>query len=78
MSAYQADGRKLWLDEGLVNAGNFLTLMVQKERKRELSQSEQKFKQMAAAFIYLYEKSKQAGVLDETDDFYLFDNETIH
>lgn len=74
----EADGRKLWLDEAGVHAGNFLTRMLHHEQKRILSTSEEHFKHLAAAYIYLYEQAKNAGVLDEDDDYYIFEKETLH
>jgi len=44
MSAVEKDGRLLWLDEGQVHAGNFLSQMLHTETKRELSVAEEKLK----------------------------------
>ena len=74
----QLDGRLLWLDEGQLHAGKFLSQMLHTETKRELSVAEENFKHLAAAYCYLYEKAKQHGVLDEEDTGYLFGHETIH
>lgn len=74
----QLDGRLLWLDEGQLHAGKFLSQMLHTETKRELSVAEENFKHLAAAYCYLYEKAKQHGVLDEEDTEYLFENETLH
>lgn len=72
------DGRQLWLDEGQIHAGKFLSQMLHTETKRDLSPAEEKFKHLAAAYCYLYEKAKQHGVLDYEDTEYLFEDETIH
>ena len=78
MAVPTVDGRKLWLEEGLEHGGNFLAKMISEEAKRPLSTAELKFKHLAAAYIYLYEKAKDAGVLNESDDEFIFNNETIH
>ena len=72
------DGRKLWLDESQLHANNFLTTMLDVEKKRTLSKSERNLKQMSASFLYLYEKAVEIGLLDEDDDLVTFFNETIH
>jgi len=72
------DGRKAWLDENQVHAGTFLSQMFHVESRRLLSPAEEKFKHLAAAYIYLYEKAQQKGVLDQEDLEYLFENETLH
>ena len=46
----KADGRKLWLDESLVNAGKFLAQMLNTENKRSLTRGEENFKNLAAAY----------------------------
>ena len=74
----KADGRKLWLDESLVNAGKFLAQMLNTEKKRNLTNGEENFKQLAASYCYLYEKAKECGVLNEEDPEYIFEDETIH
>ncbi|MDA7549076.1 hypothetical protein N8774_01400 [Gammaproteobacteria bacterium] len=72
------DGRKLWLDEGLTNAGKFLAQILNTEKKRELSASEEKFKQLSAAYCYLYDKADESGILDEEDYEYIFKDEMLH
>jgi hypothetical protein len=72
------DGRKLWLDESQLHANNFLTTMLDVEKKRTLSKAERNLKQMSASFLYLYEKAVEIGLLDEEDDLVTFFNETIH
>lgn len=74
----ELDGRKLWLDEGVAYASQFIAQMIKLESERDLSASEERFKQLSAAYIYLYEKAKQKGVLDEEDLEYIFENETLH
>lgn len=74
----QVDGRKLWLDEGLAYAGKFLTQALEIEKGRKLSAAEERFKQVSAAYIYLHDKLRSAGVLDEEELDYIFEKETIH
>lgn len=78
MSVPKLDGRILWLEEALVHSGKFLSQMLNTEKKRELTKGEENFKNLSAAYCYLYEKAKQHGVLDEEDMEYLFEDETIH
>ena len=49
----KVSGQKLWLDEGVVHATKFLSTFIKKEEFRELSQAEEKFKQLAASYLYL-------------------------
>jgi len=74
----KADGRKLWLDESLVNAGKFLAQMLNTENKRSLTRGEGNFRNLAAAYCYLYEKAKESGILSEKDNEYIFEDENIH
>jgi len=78
MSVPKLDGRMLWLEEALVHSGKFLSQMLNTEKKRELTKGEENFKNLSAAYCYLFEKAKQHGVLDEEDMEYLFEDETIH
>ena len=78
MSIPKLDGRVLWLEEALVNSGKFLSQMLNTEKKRELTKAEENFKNLSAAYCYLYEKAKEHGVLDEEDSEYIFEDETIH
>lgn len=78
MTVPTIDGRKVWLDESQIHAHNFLAKMLEVADKRNLSLSEKNLKQMSASFLYLYEKAKEAGLLNEDDDTLLFFNETIH
>lgn len=72
------DGRKLWLDEGFINAGKFLAQILNTEKKRELSVSEERFKQLSAAYCYLYDKAEESGILDKEDYEYIFKDEMLH
>ena len=71
-------GQKLWLDEGVVHATKFLSTFIKKEEFRELSQAEEKFKQLAASYLYLYHKAKEHGLLDEDTLDNFFTDEIIH
>ena len=71
-------GQKLWLDEGMVHATKFLSTFIKKEEFRELSQAEEKFKQLAASYLYLYHKAKEHGLLDEDTLDNFFTDEIIH
>ena len=48
------------------------------EKKRNLTNGEENFKQLAASYCYLYEKAKECGVLNEEDHEYIFEDETKH
>ena len=72
----QRDGRQLWLEESIVNASAFLTAMAMAERKRNLSDRESDMKQLALAFMYLYNVVEEQDLLDNVNNF--FNNETIH
>lgn len=78
MSIPKVDGRKAWLDENEQHAHNFLTTMMRVEDKRKLSLAEINLKQISASYIYLYELTKQSGLLDKPDELIEFLNETIH
>ena len=71
-------GQNLWLDEGMVHATKFLSTFIKKEEFRELSQAEEKFKQLAASYLYLYHKAKEHGLLDEDSLDNFFTDEIIH
>ena len=71
-------GQKLWLDEGMVHATKFLSTFIKKEEFRELSQAEEKFKQLAASYLYLYHKAQEHGLLDEGTLDNFFTDEIIH
>ena len=72
----QKDGRQLWLEENIVNASAFLTAMAMAENKRNLSDRESDMKQLALAFMYLYNVVEEQDLLDNVKSF--FNNETIH
>ncbi len=72
----QRDGRQLWLEESIVNASAFLTAMAMAEQKRNLSDREADMKQLALAFMFLYNVVEEQDLLDKVDNF--FNNETIH
>lgn len=72
----QKDGRQLWLEENIVNASAFLTAMAMAENKRNLSGREADMKQLALAFMYLYNVVEEQDLLDNVKSF--FENETIH
>ena len=71
-------GQKLWLDEGVVHATKFLSTFIKKEEFRELSQAEERFKQLAASYLYLYQKAQEHGLLDEDTLDNFFTDEIIH
>ncbi len=70
------DGRHLWLQENIVNASTFTAAISMVEAKRELSKKEQDMKNVALAFMYLYNVVEEQGLLGEVESF--FNNETIH
>lgn len=72
----QKDGRQLWLEESIVNASAFLTAMAMAEQKRNLSDREADMKQLALAFMFLYNVVEEQELLNNVDNF--FHNETIH
>lgn len=78
MGIPKMDGRKAWLDESQVHAGNFLTKMMQVETQRKLSNAENHLKHISASFIYLYDRAMQAGLLEDPDELLEFLDETIH
>ena len=70
------DGRTLWLQESIVNASTFTAAINMVETKRELSNKEKDMKNVALAFMYLYNIVEDQGLLDDVESF--FNNETIH
>ena len=70
------DGRDLWLDETVVNASGFLAAMQLTERKRNLSEKETDMRNLALAFMYLYNVVEEQDLLDGVESF--FNNQTIH
>lgn len=70
------DGRTLWLQESIVNASTFTAAINMVETKRELSRKETDMKNVALAFMYLYNVVEEKGMLDDVESF--FTQETIH
>ena len=72
----EVDGRYLWLQESVLNAAQFTTAIDIVAGKRDLSRKEKDMKNVALAFLYLYNFVEEQGLLNEVDSF--FTNETIH
>jgi len=72
----EVDGRYLWLQESVLNAAQFTAAIEIVANKRELSRKEKDMKNVALAFMYLYNVVEEQGLLNEVDSF--FTNETIH
>jgi|TARA_B110000263_G_C15210134_1_gene464806 hypothetical protein len=70
------DGRDLWLDETVVNASGFLAAMQMTEHKRMLTEKETDMRNLALAFMYLYNVVEEQELLNEVESF--FGNETLH
>ena len=70
------DGRDLWLDETVVNASGFLAAMAMTEHKRGLNDKEREMRNLALAFMYLYNVVEEQELLNEVESF--FGNETLH
>ena len=70
------DGRTLWLQESIVNASTFTAAINMVETKRELSNKEKDMKNVALAFMYLYNIVEEKGLLNDEESF--FTQETIH
>ena len=70
------DGRYLWLQESALNASTFTAAINMVEAKRELSNKEKDMKNVALAFMYLYNIVEDQGLLDDVESF--FNKETIH
>ena len=70
------DGRYLWLQESALNASTFTAAINMVEATRELSNKEKDMKNVALAFMYLYNIVEDQGLLDNVESF--FNNETIH
>ena len=70
------DGRYLWLQESALNASTFTADINMVEAKRELSNKEKDMKNVALAFMYLYNIVEEKGLLDDVESF--FTQETIH
>jgi hypothetical protein len=74
----QADGRKLWLDECLVNSTSLLVHTEKTEQKRNLTRRERKIKQLSTAYLYLYTKMQEEGLLSPGDEDNFFKPEILH
>ena len=70
------DGRYLWRQDSALNASTFTAAIIMVEAKRELSNKEKDMKNVALAFMYLYNIVEDQGLLDDVESF--FNNETIH
>ena len=70
------DGRYLWLQESALNASTFTAAINMVEAKRELSNKEKDMKNVALAFMYLYNVVEEKGLLNDVESF--FTQETIH
>jgi hypothetical protein len=65
------DGRTLWLQESIVNASTFTAAINMVETKRELSRKETDMKNVALAFMYLYNVVEEKGMLDDVESFFI-------
>jgi hypothetical protein len=74
----QADGRKLWLDECLVNSTTLLVQTEKTEQKRNLTTRERKIKHLSTAYLYLYTKMQEEGLISSGDEDNFFKPETLH
>tara|TARA_B100000029_G_scaffold448742_1_gene471447 strand:+ start:199 stop:441 length:243 start_codon:yes stop_codon:yes gene_type:complete len=74
--AHQKDGRELWLDENVVSASTFLAAIHMKERKRGLTDKEEDMKNLALAYLFLYNVVEEQNLLEGVESF--FTKETIH
>lgn len=74
----QANGTKLWLDEGAVHATKMLQKLMTVEEKRSLSSAEEKLKQVAASYCYLYAKMLEIGELESDQNQEIFPDEILH
>lgn len=74
----QANGTKLWLDEGAAHATGFLQKLMDVEKERELTLSEEKLKQISASYCYLYAKMLEIGELESDDNYNIFPDEILH
>ena len=74
--AHEKDGRDLWLDENVVSASTFLAAIHMKERKRELNEWEIDMKNLALAYLFLYNVVEEQNLLEGVESF--FTKETIH
>jgi hypothetical protein len=74
----QANGTKLWLDEGAAHATKFLQKLMNVEQKRELTIAEENLKQISASYCYLYAKMLEIGELESDDNHEIFPDEILH
>lgn len=74
----QVDGRKLWLDECLVNGTALIVHTEKTEQVRKLTRREKNIKNLSAAFLYLYHKMQEEGLLSPDDEDNFFKTETLH
>jgi hypothetical protein len=74
----QVDGRKLWLDECLINSTALLVHSEKTEEQRKLTLREQKIKQLSTAYLYLYTKMQEEGLISSEDEDNFFKLETLH
>ena len=74
----QANGTKLWLDEGAAHATKFLQKLITVEGKRQLTTAEEKLKQVSASYCYLYAKMLELGELESDDNYNIFPDEILH
>jgi len=72
------DGRKLWLDECLVNSTAFILNTEKVQEKRKLTPREVNVKQLAAAYCYLYHRVQEEGFLQADDEDNFFPTEILH
>ena len=72
------DGRKIWLQECLLTSTNTLLRMETTESKRKLTPREASLKQVAAAYLYLYHKVQEEGLLRPGDEDNFFKDEILH
>lgn len=70
------DGRTLWLQENVVNATAFTAAINMVQAKRVLTRKESDMKNVALAYMYLYNIIEDKGLLDDVAS--LFQEETIH
>ena len=75
---HKLDGRKLWLDECLVNGTSLIVHSEKVQERRDLTKRETNIKQLAAAYCYLYHRVTEEGLLRPDDDDNFFRTETIH
>ena len=70
------DGRDLWLEEAVSHSTTYLNKIMDIEEKRPLTLSEQSLKDIAAAYLFLYNAIDENKLLEGTEN--LFNEQTIH